>query len=126
MRQVACCQKFDVFFCFQIAPRTVRRLHLTSERLGAAAASTAVYAGYKRSFSHCLFCGVTAAVAPNRQLAAAELVAHLSFFLQRLDFISFLFITLPNVTYCISYANLIRKITTITTEICIHILDRVI
>jgi len=44
------------------------RLPLTSERLGAAAAYTTVYAGDKRSFSHCLFRGVTAAVAPNRQL----------------------------------------------------------
>jgi len=50
-------------------PRS-RRLHTTSERLGAAAAYTTVYAGYKRSFSHCLFRGVSAAVAPNRQLAA--------------------------------------------------------
>jgi len=40
----------------------------TSRRLGEAAASTAVYAGYKRSFSHCLFRGVSAAVAPNRQV----------------------------------------------------------
>ena len=46
------------------------KLPITSERLGAAAASTTVHAGYKRSFSHCLFCGRTAAVAPNRQLAA--------------------------------------------------------
>ena len=43
-------------------------LHTTSERLGAAAASTTVYAGYYLSFSHCLFRRVTAAVAPNRQL----------------------------------------------------------
>ena len=42
----------------------------TSQRLGAAAAFTTVHASYKRSILHCLFCGVTAAVAPNRQLAA--------------------------------------------------------
>jgi len=45
-------------------------LPLTSERLGAAAAYTTVDAGYYLSFSHCLFCGTTAAVAPNRQLCA--------------------------------------------------------
>jgi len=45
-------------------------LLITFWRLGAAAASTAVYAGDKRSSLHCLFCGVTAAVAPNRQLSA--------------------------------------------------------
>ena len=47
----------------------VARLRTTSERLGAAAAYTTVYAGDKSSISHCLFCGVNAAVAPNRQLA---------------------------------------------------------
>jgi len=41
-------------------------LRITSERLGAAAAYTTVYAGDKRSITHCLFCGRTAAVAPNR------------------------------------------------------------
>ena len=51
--------------------RALARLHLTSERLGAAAAYTAVHAGDKRSFTHCLFRGVTAAVAPNRQLAVS-------------------------------------------------------
>ena len=39
-----------------------------SERLGAAAAYTAVHAGDKLLSSHCLFLGVNAAVAPNRQL----------------------------------------------------------
>jgi len=38
--------------------------------LGAAAAFNAVYAGYYLSISYCLFRGVTAAVAPNRQLYA--------------------------------------------------------
>jgi len=46
-------------------------LLLTSERLGAAAAYTTVYAGDKRSITHCLFRGVSAAVAPNRQLAVS-------------------------------------------------------
>jgi len=50
-------------------------LRLTSERLGAAAAYTTVYAGYYLSFPHCLFRGVTAAVAPNRQLAEVHFVA---------------------------------------------------
>jgi len=45
-------------------------LQPTSERLGTAATFTTVHAGYKRSFSHCRFCGITAAVAPNRQLYA--------------------------------------------------------
>ena len=43
-----------------------RRLHTTSEQLGAAAASTTISACYYLSFSHCLFCGDTAAVAPPR------------------------------------------------------------
>ena len=57
------------------------RLRTTSQRLGAAAADTTVYAGYKRSFSHCLFCGATAAVAPNRQLCAGIFTFHFAFFL---------------------------------------------
>ena len=52
-------------------------LRITSQRLGAAAACTAVYAGDKRSISHCLFCGATAAVAPNRILAAVFLSSKL-------------------------------------------------
>jgi len=48
-------------------------LHITSERLGVAAASTTVHAGDKRSCPHFLFYGATAAVAPNRQLSAGIL-----------------------------------------------------
>ena len=45
------------------------RIHrISSQRLDAAVASTTVHAGDKRSFSHCLFCGANAAVAPNRPL----------------------------------------------------------
>jgi len=55
---------------------TVPKLLLTSERLGAAAAYTTVYAGDKRSFSHCLFCGATAAVAPNRQLCVRHFFSY--------------------------------------------------
>ena len=52
-----------------LSQRTVAPcLRATFWRLGAAAASTTVHAGYKRSILHCLFCGHTAAVAPNRQL----------------------------------------------------------
>ena len=40
---------------------------------GEAAASTTFVAGDKRSISHYLFCGVTAAVAPNRSLGAGIL-----------------------------------------------------
>ena len=47
---------------------------LTWRRLGAAAAFTKRSAGYFRSCSHVTFCGVTAAVAPNRSLAAGVLV----------------------------------------------------
>ena len=67
--------------CFYFyVDRALARLHLTSERLGAAAAYTTVYAGDKRSSSHCLFRGVNAAVAPNRQLAAVHFITiHLSF-----------------------------------------------
>jgi hypothetical protein len=50
--------------------RTVARLRTTSQRLGAAAASTNVYAGCKISITHGIFRGVTAAVAPNRKLYA--------------------------------------------------------
>jgi hypothetical protein len=54
--------------------RTLARLHTTSQRLGAAAASTNVYAGYKISITHGTFRGVTAAVAPNRKLYAGIVV----------------------------------------------------
>ena len=60
------CNFISVRYTFD---NVVARLRLTSERLGAAAASTTISAGYYLSFSHCLFCGATAAVAPNRQLA---------------------------------------------------------
>jgi len=50
-------------------PRS-RTLHTTWWRLGAAAAYTKFHAGYKISIPHFLFRGVTAAVAPNRSLAA--------------------------------------------------------
>jgi len=48
--------------------RVLARLHTTPRGLGAAAADTARSAGYFRSYSHYTFCGVTAAVAPNRAL----------------------------------------------------------
>ena len=61
--------RFALNFNFFTAFSTARRcLQPTSERLGAAAAYTTVHAGYKRSFSHCLFRGVTAAITPNRPL----------------------------------------------------------
>jgi hypothetical protein len=47
------------------------RLRATSQRLGAVAASTNVYAGYKVSIMHGIFRGVTAAIAPNRKLHAS-------------------------------------------------------
>jgi hypothetical protein len=50
-----------------------RGLPATSRRLGEAAASTTFHAGDKRSISHYLFRGATAAVAPNRKLAAGIL-----------------------------------------------------
>jgi len=43
-----------------------RHIRTTERRLGEAAASTTVHAGHKRSSLHYTFCGVTAAVAPNR------------------------------------------------------------
>ncbi|MCL2074655.1 MAG: hypothetical protein FWH18_12085 [Marinilabiliaceae bacterium] len=49
----------------------------TSERLGAAAAYTNISAGDYISILHCLFCGATAAVAPNRQLAEVHFRASL-------------------------------------------------
>ena len=48
------------------------RLQLTSERLGAVAASTTVPAGYSLSNLHCRFCGVNAAITPNRPLAVVH------------------------------------------------------
>jgi hypothetical protein len=47
--------------------------HITTQRLGAAAASTTFHAGDKRSIPHKTFRGATAAVAPNRKLYAAHL-----------------------------------------------------
>ena len=49
-------------------------LRATWWRLGAAAASTTLRAGDKRSITHKNFCGVTAAVAPNRSLSAGILL----------------------------------------------------
>jgi len=51
-----------------------RALPLTGWRLGEAAASTTFVAGDKHSIPHYLFCGVTAAVAPNRSLGAGIFV----------------------------------------------------
>ena len=59
-------RRFKQRTCPPIAPN--------DQRLGAAAADTARSAGYFRSCSHVIFCGVTAAVAPNRTLAAATIV----------------------------------------------------
>ena len=67
------CQMVPSFRNVLLSLQRSRRWHTTSERLGAAAASTTVYAGDKRSISHCLFRGATAAVAPNRQLGAGIL-----------------------------------------------------
>jgi hypothetical protein len=64
----------SIFFYFRfidfqtVYPLRFRRLHITEQRLGAAAASTNVHAGYKVSNTHGIFRGVTAAVAPNRKL----------------------------------------------------------
>ena len=58
--------KFLALSLVTLSRRRSRDLSTTSERLGAAAASTTVHAGYYLSISHCLFCGVTAAVAPPR------------------------------------------------------------
>ena len=44
--------------------------HITSERLGAAAASTILPAGDFLASLHCTFCGATAAITPNRPLYA--------------------------------------------------------
>jgi hypothetical protein len=54
--------------------RALTHLQPTTQRLGAAAASTNVYAGYKVSITHDIFRGVTAAVEPNRKLAAGIFV----------------------------------------------------
>ena len=63
----------SVSIFYFVLHRALARLHLTSQRLGAVAAYTTVYAGYKRSISHCLFRGISAAVAPNRQLCVRHL-----------------------------------------------------
>ena len=54
-------------------------LPLTWRRLSVAAADTKRSAGYKRSFSYCLFCGVTAPLSQNRTLDAGILSRVLSF-----------------------------------------------
>jgi hypothetical protein len=51
-------------------PLLCRKLHITSERLGAGGGYDTVHAGYYRSYSHCTFRGATPPLAPNRQLYA--------------------------------------------------------
>jgi hypothetical protein len=72
--QMFAAKVFGLNFLLLCPPRS-RRLHLTWRRLGAAAADTKRSAGYFLSCSHETFCGVTAAVAPNRLLAAGILFA---------------------------------------------------
>jgi hypothetical protein len=50
--------------------RVLVDLPTTFWRLCEGGASTTVHAGYKRSFSHCLFCGVIAPLSQNRSLYA--------------------------------------------------------
>jgi hypothetical protein len=56
-------------FLRRCPPRS-RRLQPTFWRLCEGGASTNVPAGYKLSFPHCFFCGVTAPLSQNRSLAA--------------------------------------------------------
>jgi len=63
----------------------------------AEAASTTVYAGDKRSISHKLFCGVTAAVAPNRQLCAGIHVFVVKFISTIFQFFQYIFS--PNLSF---------------------------
>ena len=60
-------------WCDTLSTTLSPALQPTSERLGAAAAYTTVYAGYKRSIFHCFFCGRTAALAPNGILNVVEI-----------------------------------------------------
>jgi hypothetical protein len=53
--------------------RVAPPLQITPQRLGEAAAYTNFHAGDRRSISHYLFRGATAAVAPNRKLHAGIL-----------------------------------------------------
>ena len=59
-----------------LSPLRSRTLPTTWWRLGVVAADTKRSAGYFRSYSHCTFNGVTAAVAPNRSLCCRHLLLH--------------------------------------------------
>jgi hypothetical protein len=85
--KLSCCTPFSLHFAFelQFLFGTVLSLPLshalpittTTQRLGAVAASTAGYAAHGFLISHEKFMRGTAAVAPNRKLAAGDLsVSH--------------------------------------------------
>jgi hypothetical protein len=57
----------------ELLNRALAGLRTTTQRLGEAAASTAISAAHGNSISHDKFMRVTAAVAPNRKLAAGDL-----------------------------------------------------
>ena len=57
----------------------VRNLPITRKRLEAGGGYDTVHAGYKRSYSHYTFCGVTPPLAPNRTLSAAIFVCFCRF-----------------------------------------------
>ena len=60
---------FNVLSSLHCPPLSVPLAH-NDRRLGAAAASGTLYAGYELSFPQYTFRGVSAAVAPNRKLSA--------------------------------------------------------
>ena len=64
---------YSIFKLSRLSLPRSRTLPTTGGRLGAAAAFTKRSAGNFRSCSHGTFCGVTAAVAPNRSLCVVFL-----------------------------------------------------
>ena len=80
-----------IFFNSQFSLRSLlrfRRLHVTSQRLGAGGGYDTVHAEHKRSYSHCTFRGATPPLAPNRQLSAADFGVAVRVSFSRLIFIS--------------------------------------
>ena len=60
---------FEMYFLFGTAlSTTLSHIAYNDQRLCEGGAYTNVHAGYKFSFSHCFFCGVTAPLSQNRTL----------------------------------------------------------
>ena len=81
---IFCLTFYFRFYCHCYAT-LLPALRATSQRLGVVAAPTELPAGYKLPNLHCRFCGVTAAITPNRTLEAV-LFCFLIFFKSHFQF----------------------------------------